>query len=142
MEISEIRQRVLQTIAESRRAAAARRARVDAASAAYETFLERVAMPIFKQFASILKVEHYPFQVFTPGGGLRLASDRTSGDFIELVLDVSGDEPVVLGRTSRTRGSRALTSERVLSEGTPVAELADADVLEFLLREIRPFVER
>jgi hypothetical protein len=142
VEISEIRQRVLQTIAESRRAAAARRARADAASAAYETFLERVAMPIFKQFASVLKAEHYPFQVFTPGGSLRLASDRTSGDFIEIVLDVSGDEPVVLGRTCRTRGSRALTSERVLSERTPVAELADADVLEFLLREIRPFVER
>jgi len=142
MEISDIRKRVKQTIEQSRRAAAERRERVDAASTAYQTFLERVATPIFKQVAGVLKAEGYPFQVFTPGGGLRLASDRASGDFIELLLDVSGDRPVVLARISHTHGSRVMTSEQPLLASADIARLSETDVLEFLLREIRPFVER
>ena len=140
MEISDIRKRVLQAIDQSRRAAAARRARVDAASAAYDRFLAQVATPIFKQFASVLKAEGYGFQVFTPGGGLRLASERASEDFIELRLDVSGHLPVVLGHVNRARGSRVLASERPIGVG--VAELTEQDVLEFLVQEIQPFVER
>ena len=140
MEISEIRKRVLQAIDRSRRSAAERRARADAASAAYEQFLAHVATPLFKQFASVLKAEGYPFQVFTPGGGIRLASDRASEDFIELRLDVSGPSPVVLGHVNRARGSRVLASERPIGAG--VAELTEQDVLEFLVQEIQPFVER
>lgn len=140
MEISDIRKRVLQAIDQSRRAAAGRRARVDAASAAYDRFLAQVATPIFKQFAGVLKAEGYGFQVFTPGGGLRLASERASEDFIELRLDVSGDLPVVLGHVNRARGSRVLASERPIGVG--VAELTEQDVLEFLVQEIQPFVER
>jgi hypothetical protein len=140
MEISDIRKRVLQAIDQSRRAAAERRARVDAASAAYDRFLAQVATPIFKQFAAVLKAEGYGFQVFTPGGGLRLASERASEDFIELQLDVSGHLPVVLGHVNRARGSRVLASERPIGVG--VAELTEQDVLEFLVQEIQPFVER
>jgi hypothetical protein len=140
METSDIRKRVLQAIDQSRRAAAERRARSDAASAAYERFLADIATPMFKQLAGILKAEGYPFQVFTPAGGLRLASDRSSEDFIELRLDVSGDSPVVVGRVNRGRGSRILASERPIGAG--VAELTDHELLEFLIQEIRPFVER
>jgi hypothetical protein len=140
MEISDIRKRVLQAIDQSRRAAAERRARVDAASAAYDRFLAQVATPIFKQFAGVLKAEGYGFLVFTPGGGLRLASERASEDFIELRLDVSGHLPVVLGHVNRARGSRVLASERPIGVG--VAELTEQDVLEFLVQEIQPFVER
>jgi hypothetical protein len=113
---------------------------VDAASAAYDRFLAQVATPIFKQFAAVLKAEGYGFQVFTPGGGLRLASERASEDFIELQLDVSGHLPVVLGHVNRARGSRVLASERPIGVG--VAELTEQDVLEFLIQEIQPFVER
>src|SRR5574341_459944 len=140
METSEIRKRVLQAIDQSRRAAAERRARSDEASTAYEQFLAHVATPLFKQFAGILKAEGYPFQVFTPAGGLRLASDRTSEDFIELRLDVSGESPAVMGRVNRARGSRILASERPIGSG--VANLTEHDVLDFLIREIQPFVER
>ena len=140
MEISEIRKRVLQAIDRSRRVAAERRARSDAATAAYERFLAEVATPLFKQFAAVLKAEGYPFQVFTPAGGLRLASDRSPEDFIELQLDVSGQSPVVLGHVNRSRGSRIVSSERPIGVG--VAELTEHDVLEFLSQEIRPFVER
>jgi hypothetical protein len=140
MEISEVRKRVLQAIDQSRRAAAERRARSDAASASYDRFLAEVATPMFKQFAGVLKAEGYPFQVFTPAGGLRLASDRSSEDYIELRLDLSGPVPVVLGHVNRTRGSRILASERPIGLG--VAELTEHDVLEFLVQEIQPFVER
>jgi hypothetical protein len=140
MEISEIRKRVLQAIDQSRRTAAERRARADAASAAYDQFLTHVATPLFKQFANVLKVEGYPFQVFTPAGGLRLASDRASEDFIELRLDVSGPSPVVVGHVNRARGSRVLASERPIGVG--VSELTEEDVLEFLVQEIQPFVQR
>ncbi len=140
MEISEIRKRVLQAIDQSRRVAAERRARSDTATAAYERFLAEVATPLFKQFAAVLKAEGYQFQVFTPAGGLRLASDRSAEDFIELQLDVSGQSPVVLGHVNRGRGSRIVSSERPIGVG--VAELTEHDVLEFLSQEIRPFVER
>jgi hypothetical protein len=140
MEISDVRKRVLQAIDQSRRAVADRRVRVDAASAAYERFLVHVATPLFKQFANVLKAEGYPYQVFTPAGGLRLASDRAPEDFIELRLDVSGHSPVVLGHVNRGRGSRVMTSEHPIGAG--VAELTESDVLEFLVQEIQPFVER
>jgi hypothetical protein len=142
MDIADIRKRVKLTIDQSRREGAARRTRADAAAATYETFLERVAAPLFKQVAAILIAERYPFQVFTPGGGLRLSSDRASEDYIELHLDAATDPPVVLGRVSRSRGSRVLTVERPIREGVAVADLTEADLLEFVLKEIRPFVER
>ena len=142
MEISEVRQRLKQTIDRSRRAATERRERTDAAATAYEKFLERVAMPVFKQFAAALRAERHLFQVFTPGGGLRLASERSSEDFIELLLDVSGDEPVVLGRVSYARGSRVMSHEATLLHERDIADITEEDVLRFLLREIQPFVER
>lgn len=140
MEISEIRKRVLQAIDQSRRVAAERRVRSDAATAAYERFLAELATPMFKQFAAVLKAEGYQFQVFTPAGGLRLASERSPEDFVELRLDVSGQSPVVLGYVNRGRGSRIVSSERPIGVG--VAELTEHDVLEFLIQEIQPFVER
>jgi hypothetical protein len=140
MEISEVRKRVLQAIDQSRRAAAERRARSDAASASYGRFLAEVATPMFKQFAGVLKAEGYPFQVFTPAGGLRLASNRSSEDYIELRLDLSGPVPVVLGHVNRTRGSRILAAEHPIGPG--VAEITEHDLLEFLVQEIQPFVER
>jgi hypothetical protein len=140
MEISEIRKRVLQAIDQSRRVAAERRVRSDAATAAFERFLAELATPMFKQFAAVLKAEGYQFQVFTPAGGLRLASERSPEDFVELRLDVSGQSPVVLGYVNRGRGSRIVSSERPIGVG--VAELTEHDVLEFLIQEIQPFVER
>lgn len=142
MEISEIRRRLKHTIEQTRRTAAERRERTDAAVKAYETFLERVATPVFKQFASALRAEGHLFQVFTPGGGLRLASERSAEDFIEFLLDVSGEHPVVLGRLSYTRGSRVLGREAALSPEGGIAGLTEGDVLERLLRDIQPLIAR
>ncbi len=49
--------------------------------------------------------------------------------------------PVVMGHVSRTRGRRVIESERPIAD-KPVGELTEDDVLEFVLKEIAPFVER
>jgi hypothetical protein len=141
MEISDVKRRLLDTIESARKAAAGRRARIDEAGREYEPFLERIAVPLFRQAANVLRAEGYPFTVFTPGGSVRLMSDRTSEDYIELMLDTSGDEPKVIGRTSRSRGRRVIEAERPIASGAP-ARLAEEDVLDFLAKELTPFVER
>ena len=93
MEISDIKRRVVETIERARRLAGERRTRIDEAAREYEAFLDRIAIPVFKQVANVLRAESFPFTVFTPGGSVRLMSDRAAEDYIELELDTSGDEP-------------------------------------------------
>jgi len=142
MEISVVRQRVLLTIDRARAAAAERRARADQASREYELFLDRIAVPIFRQVVNVLRALGHPFNVFTPGGSVRLMSERSSEDYIELVLDTTADAPVVMGRSSRVRGSRGIAGERALNPSTPISELTEDDVLTFLMKELAPFVEK
>jgi hypothetical protein len=139
MEIADVRKRLLLTIERARQRAAERRARGDEAARAYSTFLETTAVPLFKQVANALRAEGHPFGLFTPSGSVRLMSDRTAEDFIELTLDTSGDTPQVVGHTSRSRGRRVMESERAL--GDPAA-LTERDVLEFLMNELEGFVDR
>ena len=141
MEISEVRQRVLAAIDRARRGAAERRTRTDEASREFDVFLERLAVPLFRQVANALKAEGYSFTVFTPGGSVRLMSDKTTEDYIELSLDTSGALPLVVGRSSRARGRRVVESERPVGEG-PVREISEDHVLRFLMEELEPFVER
>jgi hypothetical protein len=140
MEVSAVRQRVLQTIDRARRAAAERRTRADEASRTYDAWLDRIAIPLFRQVAAILKAEGHAYTVFTPGGSVRLMSDRSAEDYIELALDTTGDEPRVIGHTSRNRGRRVIEREQPV--GGAVSTLTDEDVLGFLLKELEPFVER
>jgi hypothetical protein len=141
MEISELRKRVRETIDRARRSLAARRARTDEANAEFPVFLERIAIPLFRQTAGVLKAEGLPYTVFTPGNSVRLVSDHNPQDFIEMILDTSGDVPVVTGRTSRARGRRILESERPVADG-PVRTLAEDDVVAFLTQALEPYVER
>jgi hypothetical protein len=140
MESSTVRNRLNQVIEAAKRSAAERRTRNDEASKAYERVLES-AVPLFKQVAQALKVSGYPFTVFTPGGSVKLMSDKSAEDYIELSLDSSGDRPAVVGRVSRTRGRRVIESEQPIAM-KPVWELTEDDVLDFVLKEIAPFVER
>ena len=141
MEVSDVRKRLQETIARAKRGAAERRARVDEAAREYDVFLERVAIPLVRQAANVLRVEGYLFNVFTPSGSVRLMSDRSAEDFIELALDTSGAAPQVVGRVSRSRGRRVTETERPIGSG-PVRDLTEADVLAFLADAIEPFVER
>ncbi len=142
IEVSEIRRRLRHTIEEAKRARAERRGRADHAATAYEAFVSNTAPPVFRMFATALKAEGYPFNVFTPGGGLRLMSERSGDDFIEVFLDTTADPPIVSGRVNRGRGRRLVTTEQPVREATAVGQLTDEDVTEFLLREIVPFLER
>jgi len=139
MEISDIKRRVLDTIDRARRLAAERRARNDEAAREYETLLDRTAVPIFKQVAAVLRAEGFVFTVFTPGGSVRLMSDRATEDYIELALDTSGTEPLVIGHTSRSRGRRVVESEQSIG---PPTTLTENDVLSFVLKALEPLVER
>ena len=139
MEISDIKRRVVETIERARRQSAERRTRHDKAAREYEAFLEQIAIPVFKQVSNVLRAEGFLFTVFTPGGSVRLMSDRSTEDYIELVLDTSGDEPVVSGHTGRSRGRRVVESERPIG---PPATLTENDVLSFVLKALAPLVER
>ena len=141
MEISQVRKRVIETIDRARRGAAARRAAADDASRHYTAFLDEQAIPLLRQMASSLKAAGYPFIVSTPGGVARLASEKAPDDFLELTLDTSGDEPHVMLRTSRTRGRRTIEAERPIGKG-PIQDLTEELLLDVLLRELEPFVER
>jgi hypothetical protein len=141
MEVSEVRKRVLATIERAKRTDAERRTRSDEAARDYPIFLERVAVPLFRQVANILKAHGYAFTVFTPSGGVRLMSEKSSDDFIELSLDTRSNEPVVIGHVNRGRGRRVIESERPIGSG-PIPELTEDQVLEFLMTELEPFVER
>jgi hypothetical protein len=137
MEISDIKRRVVETIERARRQAAERRVRTDEAAREYALFLDRIAIPVFKQVANVLRSEGYPFTVFTPGGSVRLTSDRAAEDYVE--LELPGGEPIVTGRASHAWGRRVVSSEHPLG---PPAALTEDDVLEFVLKAVEPLVER
>jgi hypothetical protein len=119
-----------------------RRERAAEAQRTYETFLTEVATPVVRQLANAMKAEGYAFTVFTPGAGLRLASDRAREDFIELSLDTSGDRPEVVGRVSHQRGSRTIDREAPLKRGAGPEEIGEDDVLEFFIGGLEPWLER
>ena len=139
MEIADVRKRITATIERARQRAAERRTRADDAARAYSTFLDTIAVPMFKQVANVLRADGYQFSVFTPSGSVRLMSERTAEDFIELTLDTTGDVPQVIGRSSRSRGRRVSENERAV--GSPAA-LSENDLLDYLAKELEALVER
>lgn len=141
MEISDVRRRLTATIERARQGAAERRARHDEAARDYGVFLDRIAVPMFRQIANVLKTQGYSFRVFTPSGSVRLMSDARSEDYIELSLDTGGEQPVVMGSTSMGRGRRVIESERPIGDQA-IRDLTEEDVLNFLLKELEPFVEK
>jgi hypothetical protein len=141
MDVAEVRRRLRGAIESARREAGDRRGRSDAAARDYEAFLAERAVPTFQQLASALTSEGHPFKIFTPAGSVRLASDRSGEEFIELFLDTSQDPPQVSGRSSRGRGRRMIASERPVREGAAISDLTEDDVLTFLIAEIVPFLE-
>lgn len=140
METAEVRRRLKGAITRAKAEAQERRSRNDAAARAYEAFLTGRAVPLFHTFANVLAAEGLRFKVFTPAGSVRLSSESGAEDYIELALDTTADRPQVLGRSSRGRGRRSVSSERPVKPGTAVESLTEEDVLDYLLDEIQPFV--
>ena len=135
-----IRKRLRSEIDQARRTAAERRERASAASRAYETFLETIAIPTFRQMANVLRAEGILFEVQTPSNGVRLVADRTRDDVIALELDESQDPPQVMLSSTRTRGSRVWRNEKAVRERTSIERITEDDLLERLFDEVRPWL--
>ncbi len=119
-----------------------RRQRTADAEQGYRQFLEQIATPVARQLCQALKAENYPFTVHTPSSGLRLSSDHGRDDYVELSLDTASDPPQVVGRVSRVRGSRTLTSERVIKPNAAPVDVSEEDVLAFFVDALEPWLER
>ena len=142
MEVSHVNKRVTIAIERARASAQTRRQTAASAEKAYGVFLETLATPVTRQVANALKVAGIAFTLGTPGGGLRLSADRGRDDFIEFVLDASGDIPQAAGRISLSRGSRTIDEVVPVKPGAAIEELTEEDVLEFLVRALEPWLER
>ena len=119
-----------------------RRQKSDEAEKEYERFLEDLAGPLARQIVNALKAEGYSFTVSTPGRGLRVSLDQGRDDFIELGLSTDTDQPHVIGRIRRTRGSRTLDEERPVKSGVGPQDVTEDDLLEFLAGALEPWLER
>lgn len=139
-DVALVRKRVKTAIEQARRDQAERRGRVAETTKAYEAFLESAAIPVFRMFANILKSEGLHFEVMTPAGGVRLQSERQRDDSIEMELDTTADPPQPLVTITRVRGSRVVQSDRSIGGSQPLAQLTEADVIEMLLEELRPWL--
>jgi hypothetical protein len=142
VEVSQVNRRVKAAIEQARARTQARRQRTAEADKAYAVFLEQVATPVARQTANALKAAGLSFTVGTPGDSLRLSADRGRDDFIEFGLDTSGEEPEVVGRIRVTRGSRTMEETLPIKAGAAPSEIAEEDVLEFLVRALEPWLER
>jgi hypothetical protein len=142
VEVSHVRNRLRSSIEAARSRAQERRRLNTEAERSFGTFLE-LAGPLARQVANALKVEaNLGFTVSTPEGGVRLASDRSRDDFIEITLDTSGSQPEVVGRVRLTRGSRVIEDERPIIPGATPDALTEHDVLEYLITALQPWLER
>ena len=143
MDVSDLRKRIIHALDAARKDATDRRQTVDDARVAFETFLERIAGPLFKQAATVLRGEGHDFTLHTPADSVRLVPDRSPQEFIEVELHVSGGTPQVIGRTQLLRGGKdPLVEERPLAPGKPISDLTENDVTAFLVKEIPRLVAR
>ena len=97
-------------------------------------------MPLVRQIANVLRTEGYPFTVNTPSGSVRLASDRSAEDYIEITLDSAGTMPHVVAHIS-SHGRRVVDVARTIGSGDPES-ISEEELFAFLLKELEPFVER
>ena len=142
MEISLVRKRVRQCIEHARTVGAARRDANREAAAAWERLLAEVAGPLVQQIAQVLKAEGQAFRVDTPAGRVRLVSERSADDHIELALDTTGQAPVVVAAVNRTRGRERMSDEHIVASGADIASLDDERLREVLAGVLGPLVER
>lgn len=139
-ELTDLRRRVRQAMQDAKRKSAQRREARDEASKAWDTAVAEVVEPAATQMAAALTGEGLPFRLETPRGTIRLVSERSKDDYVEIALD-SADEreiPEVLVRSVVGRGRQSVTVvEQSLG---PPALLTDDRVTAFLLDAIGPWI--
>ena len=141
MEVAHVRNRLRGAVEHAKQQAQARRQRLADANQSFAAFLER-ATPIFRQLANALKAEGFAFTLFTPEHALRLASDRSRVDYVEVSLNTDAEQPGVSLRSSQARGSRTVEEERPLKDGAAPHEITDDELLAALLQALAPWLER
>jgi len=142
MDVSEVRRLVRDVIDRARQAGGERRARNDAANRIWVDVRDQVVVPACRQVAQVLRAEGYPFQVSTPGESVRVSSEKSPEDVIELTLDTTGAVPALVCRVQHARGREIRQDERVVAPGVPMAALTDEHVVALLVEVLPPFVER
>jgi hypothetical protein len=143
MESSVVRKRVREAIESARHGAAARRAANDAAGVAWQRGRETVVVPVRRQAAQILRSEGYLLQVSTPGDSVRVSLEKAPQDGVELLLDTTGAEPVLLLRVTRSRGRQTTSDERVVANGaTAIEAVTEEQACDLLLSALSPMFER
>ena len=142
MEISLVRKRLRDSIEDAQKNATARRAANREAIAAWEQVLERVVTPLLEQISQVLKSEGYAFRVITPAGTVRLTSERSADDYIEVGLDTSGPVPIVVARVNRTRGRERFSDEHIVASGDAIPALSEERLLDLFTSMLGPFLER
>jgi hypothetical protein len=142
METSDVRKRILDVLGNARRDAAERRKRNSEVVAAYEKFLEIVAVPVCHQIAGVLKAERIAMTVNTPAGAVRLASERSADDFVEIRLDTTAAMPQVVVHVEHVRGRERFVDVQPIRAGVLVDQLTDQDVLDAISDAIGVLVER
>jgi hypothetical protein len=142
MEVSDLRRRLRSAIDDAKKRSVERRTRVDDARRAWERLLPEVAVPTFHTMAGALTAEGHRFKVFTPGEAVRLSLERSAEEFVELSLDTDRDEPALLLRSTRGRGRRIVSTERIVGEGAQIAGVTQEDLVAAMLEELIPFIER
>jgi hypothetical protein len=142
MEVSDLRRRLRSAIDDAKKRSVERRTRVDEARRAWERLLPEVAVPTFHTMAGALTAEGHRFKVFTPGEAVRLSLERSAEEFVELSLDTDRDEPALLLRSTRGRGRRIVSTERIVGEGAQIAGVTQEDLVAAMLEELIPFIER
>lgn len=139
-ELTDLRRRVRQAIQDAKRTASDRRTARDEASKAWATAVAEVVEPEATVMAAALTGEGLPFRLETPRGTIRLVSERSADDYIEIVLDESDerDVPEVIGRSVIGRGRQSVT---VIEEplGAP-SGLAPDRITAFFLNAIGPWI--
>ena len=142
METSDVRKRVKEALDRVKRLHSERRAARSQASATYEVFLQRSAIPVFQQVAGALKAEGYPFTVNTPAGSVRLLAEGSANDYVDLRLDTSAAVPHVVLETQRVRGGDVRKEERSIKPGTLVENLTEQDVLDAVVEALETLIDR
>ena len=142
MDVSEIRKQIIRALDNARKDADARRQATDQARSEYEIFLRDIAVPLFRQAATVLRALGHEFAANTPAGSVRLESP-SSQEYLELELDATGGRAQVIGRTGMMRGrSGPLVEERPLAVRKAIGDLTDEDVAKFLTTEIPRLIMR
>lgn len=142
LDVAEVRRRVRLRIETLKHEAAQHRVQVDAATASFGPWLDRVGVPLFRQFTNVLRAEGLLFRVLTPAGHVRIEAERSADHYLDLVLDTERRPVAIVLRRGYTRGQHLFEDERVVAEGIDYSHVSPADLLDALVEDATPFLSR